>query len=116
MPIRLPSRDGLTLVEVLVAIVLFAAAVLAIAGTESAAARLIARAHQHRESSRHAADILDSLRSISCLSLSGGARSISGGAISWSAAPVTGAVRIALTTTRPPRPPWTAVTLIPCPS
>lgn len=109
-----PRRNGLTLVEVLVALLLFASAALTTAAVHGATSRLSSEAVIRRRLADAAASTLDSLRSIPCAAVATGASTTPQGTLRWvvSAAARTHALDLVVTPAR--GAPWSASTVIPC--
>ncbi|MGH7677194.1 MAG: hypothetical protein ACRENU_01930 [Gemmatimonadaceae bacterium] len=72
-------RAGFTLIEVLVALILFEIAMLALAGAAAVAARDLAFANRSVRAQTIARNRLESLRSQACTTLGGGQEHIAGG-------------------------------------
>ena len=76
-------RAGISLIEVVIAILIFSVGILALIGTASAVATQHGGAARLTVAAQVARALLDSLRSRPCASLSSGADSASGVARSW---------------------------------
>ncbi|MFN8581762.1 MAG: prepilin-type N-terminal cleavage/methylation domain-containing protein [Gemmatimonadaceae bacterium] len=77
------TRRGVTLVEVIVALVILLSGVLSLAATGVRLQALGASARQRMVATARATSVLDSLRSVSCRSVVSGADSALGVRVSW---------------------------------
>lgn len=119
-PLRASSsldRDGFTLVEVVVALVLLATAALNVAATSTYLARLAASARAVALATRVTAQVVDSLRAVPCASLAAGSASTAAGMVRWTVATTPGTRDIcAMLTPNSPRvrQPVVEEALLPC--
>lgn len=107
-------RHGLSLVEVLVALVVFATAALASLAVHTMAARQSARIAQRETLARHAANILDSLRASSCATVTGGNLVHPLGTITWTATPAMSFVAIQVQVVPSSSTTWALHGISPC--
>jgi prepilin-type N-terminal cleavage/methylation domain-containing protein len=77
------ARRAFSLTEVVVAITLLAIGALGVASTTAFTARLTSTAVASDLATRAVADLVDSLRSTPCASLSGGSRASAIGVVTW---------------------------------
>jgi len=89
-------RDGFTIAEVLVALVLFAVAILGVAGSSALAVRVTGSALRERRAVQRAADRVAWLRAQGCLSARSGAVADAALALDerWTASPQAGGVTL----------------------
>lgn len=113
-PPRRIGRSGLTLVEVLVALLILATGSLATVGTQVAIARLSASALARERAAANAASILDSLRTVPCAQLAPGAHATPGARFTWSPSALGDLSALRLDVTPTQGAPWHAETLLPC--
>ena len=118
MPTWPPSphhpRAGLTLVEVLVAILILTAGALSSVGTQVAIARLTRATLIHQKNAADASALLDSLRATPCAALTGGSLPRSHAQLTWTAIPNGDLVELRLTVLPSVGATWQAETLLPC--
>lgn len=107
-------RVGLSLLEVLVAIVILTTGALAAISTQVATAHLTKRTRALQFTAQGAARLLDSLRSTSCASTSG-VHIGSFANYSWSKSPGADVALVRLQATPAAGKPWSAKTLVICP-
>jgi prepilin-type N-terminal cleavage/methylation domain-containing protein len=107
-------RTGLTLVEVLVALILFATAALTTAAVHGTTTRLAAEAHLRQQLATRAMNVMDSLRSIPCGAVAPGTSTPAAGTLRWVVAATTRTRIIRLTAVPAFGTPWNAETVIPC--
>ncbi len=110
-PVR---RNGLTLVEVLVALLILATGALATVGTQVAIARLSASSLARERTAATASSIIDSLRALPCAHLAPGTRATAGARFSWHPATLGDLSTLRLDVTPTQGAPWHAETLLPC--
>ena len=108
------SRRGLTLAEVLVALLILATAALATVGTQIAVARLSASALTRERTAARAASIIDSLRALPCARLAPGTEAAAGVHFSWRPTSLGDLSALRLDVTPTQGAPWHAETLLPC--
>lgn len=108
------ERTGLSLIEVLVAIVVLTTGALAAVSTQVATAHLAKHARALHVNAQDAARLLDSLRPTPCVSAAG-ANVGKYADYSWSKSVSGGVARIHLLVTPTTGKPWSAETLVPCP-
>jgi prepilin-type N-terminal cleavage/methylation domain-containing protein len=110
------ARRGVTLIEVVVAVFLFAVACLALIGSQSALTSFRTRALHRWGLASTAQTVLDSLRASACGALSSGSHRSREGTVAWTATPRAGVVELQLAVA--PAlvliAPWQARTLVPC--
>jgi prepilin-type N-terminal cleavage/methylation domain-containing protein len=87
MRIMLPMRRGFTLIETLVALVLFQIGMLAVAASGAVAARDVATARRIAWARDLARNRVEALRAAACAAPSQGSAGIIGGAEHWSVTP-----------------------------
>jgi Tfp pilus assembly protein PilV len=107
-------RPGLTTVEVLVALVLFAAAILAQLSAQTALVRLTGIARASRQLAAAGAGVIDSLRLMPCAHRASGTRSLPAGSLRWTTSSSSGVTHIHLMATPVRSAPWQAETVAPC--
>lgn len=110
-------RPGLTLVEVLVALVLLAVGALGVASTSALSARLFATGSAIERSAAALGAVVDSLRGERCAALIGGSTPSAGGTVTWSVMrpPRVAQLRVTVTPTPTARvAPFAVETLLPC--
>ena len=107
-------RAGLTLVEVLVAILILTAGALSSVGTQVAIARLTRATLVQQKTAADASAILDSLRATPCAALTTGTTSRPHALLTWSATPNGDLVELRLTVIPTTGAAWQAETLLPC--
>lgn len=110
---RVP-RNGLTLVEVLVALLILATGALATIGTQVAIARLSATSLAGERTAATAASIIDSLRALPCAQLAPGTRAAAGAHFTWHPTTLGELSVLRLDVTPAQGAPWHAETLLPC--
>jgi len=108
------ARAGLTLVEVLVAILVLTTGALASVGTQLAIARLSASALARARDATAASAIIDSLRTIPCPSLTSGMAIAHGARVTWSVTALGDLRGLRVAVAPSPGRPWAAATLLPC--
>lgn len=113
-PPRFQPRAGLTLVEVLVAILVLTAGALSTIGTQVAVARLSARSLAQQRNATAAATLLDSLRTTPCSALASGTSTSSLAQLSWTATPSGDLVALYVSVVPTTGAPWNLETLVPC--
>ena len=110
-------RNGFTLPEVLVAVLVFAVGILGLASSGTYIALQAGEARAITEGAILAGRVLDSLRSIPCAAVGPGQRIQSQTTVTWSATPANRSVAVdatlQLTHRRGPRQ-WHVNTLLPC--
>jgi prepilin-type N-terminal cleavage/methylation domain-containing protein len=109
-----PRRDGLTLVEVLVSLLVLSAGALTTIGTQVAIARLSASSLTRDRTAATAASIIDSLRAQACALLASGTRGNPDAHFSWSVSTIGDLRTLRLDVTPTQGTPWSAETLVPC--
>lgn len=107
-------RTGLTLVEVLVALILFATAALTTAAVHGTTTRLAAEAHLRQRLATRAMSVMDSLRSIPCAAVSSGTQTPTEGTLRWVVAATTHTRTIQLVAVPAFGSLWNMETVIPC--
>lgn len=107
-------RAGLTLVEVLVALLILSAGALGTVGSQVAIARLSANALARERQAAAAAWIIDSLRAEPCASLTPGTRATSGAQLAWNVSASGDLSTLRVDVTPSQGTPWVAETLLPC--
>ena len=107
-------RAGLTLVEVLVAILILTAGALASVGTQVAIARLTAATLIQQKTAADASALLDSLRATPCAALTAGTTARQHAQLIWIATPTGDLVELRLTVNPTAGATWQAETLLPC--
>lgn len=108
------TRAGLTLIEVLVAILILTAGALSTIGTQVAVARLSAGTVAQQLNAAAAAAILDSLRAEPCALLAPGNSTTRNARISWSANRAGDLATLRINVLPSQGAPWSAETLVPC--
>lgn len=108
------KRTGLSLVEVLVAIIVLTSGALAAVSTQIATAHLAQRARTVQSNAQHVARLLDSLRGGPCAS-SSGTNTRTGAVFTWSVAPGADVALVRVQVTPTSGNPWAAETLVACP-
>jgi prepilin-type N-terminal cleavage/methylation domain-containing protein len=111
---RPAPRTGLTLVEVLVALLILATGALATVGTQVAIARLRAGALARERTAANAASIIDSLRALPCAQLAPGTHATAGARFSWTPTTLGDLSALRLDVAPTQGAPWHAETLLPC--
>ena len=110
-------RNGFTLPEVLVAVLVFAVGILGLASSGTYIAMQAGEARAITEGAILAGRVLDSLRSIPCSTVASGQRTRPRATVTWTASPATRSVAVdatlQLTYRRGPRQ-WRVTTLLPC--
>lgn len=109
-----PPRAGLTLVEVLVAILILTAGALSSVGTQVAIARLTRATLIQQKNATDASAILDSLRATPCAALAAGSTTRTHAQLTWTATPNGDLVELRLTVIPTTGTTWQAETLLPC--
>lgn len=110
-------RLGLTLVEVLAALLLLAVGALGVASTSALTARLFATGSAIERSAAALAAVMDSLRAERCATLVGGSSPTAGGTVTWGVlhAPRVAQLRVTVSPTPASRvAPFAVETLLPC--
>jgi Tfp pilus assembly protein PilV len=108
------ARAGLTLLEVLVAMLLLTVGTLTTLSTQVAIARLQSHDSTRQRAASSAAAILDSLRATSCASLTSGSSLEPDARLDWTSHVAADLASVALVVTPTRGTPWTAATLVPC--
>ena len=80
---RLPLRRGFSLVELLVALVLFSSGALVVAGTSTLVARAVGEGARRTTAARLARATLDSLAALPCTGVAAGRDSARGVIVAW---------------------------------
>lgn len=110
-------KNGFTLAEVLVAVLVFAVGILGLASSGSYIAMQAGEARAITEGAILAGRVLDSLRSIPCASVASGQRTQARSIMTWTATPANRTIAVdatlELTYRRGPRQ-WRVTTLLPC--
>ncbi len=107
-------RAGLTLVEVLVAILILTAGTLTSVGTQVAIARLTRATLIQQQNAADASALLDSLRAIPCAALIAGTATRPHAQLTWTATPNGDLVELRLTVIPATGATWQAEALLPC--
>ena len=107
-------RAGLTLVEVLVAILILTAGALSSVGTQVAIARLTRATLGQQKTAADASTLLDSLRATPCAALTTGTTTRPLAQLTWTATPIGDLVELRLTVIPTTGATWQAETLLPC--
>ena len=116
-PMLARMKNGFTLPEVLVAVLVFAVGILGLASSGTYIAMQAGEARAITEGAILVGRALDSLRSIPCASVASGQLTQSRGTVTWTASPANRSVAVdatlQLTYRRGPRQ-WRVTTLLPC--
>ena len=108
-------RQGLSTIEVLVAVTLLVTGVLSTLRLHGTLSAILTRTHARRALATRVTSVLDSLRAIPCTYVAGGSTTGRYGAITWASAPTAGyTVTVRATATPPNGAPWLLETIIPC--
>ncbi len=110
-------RRGLTLIEVIVALLIASIGALAALSTQAVMIRERGRANVVRQQVAVASRVLDSLASISCTTIAGGSLTRSTAAYRWTTATSGRSITISLDVTPTLRSvvPWSTRAEVPCP-
>jgi prepilin-type N-terminal cleavage/methylation domain-containing protein len=110
-------RPGLTLIEVVVALLVCSIGALAALSTQASMIRERSRSRALRDQVASATAILDSLATISCTNLASGGRITRVATLRWNVTPLTKSMEITMAV-RPivgSTTPWTVRSVVPCP-
>ena len=114
-PTTTRAKQGLSTIEVLVAVILLATGVLSTLRVHGTLTAVLTRTHTRRVLATRLSSVLDSLRAIPCSAVTGGSASGPSGALTWIAVPGAGATVTVLATATPPNGgPWLTETIVPC--
>ena len=95
------DRRGFTIVEVVIAIVIFSLGILGLVGTAASVTRMVARSQQQNKAATLSANRLEILRATRCASMAGGSATDGRYSIAWTVADTGQAKKVTITVSMP---------------
>jgi len=95
------NRNGFTIVEVVVAIMIFSLGILGLVSTAATVTRMVGRSQQYNMAASLAQQQVEILRATTCASMAAGSGTSGNYAIAWTVTAVTNGKQIGVTVTYP---------------